>query len=300
MAASSFLGGTPASEPWRNIVAKSLTVEKLVTTSAVDVSTKALVTFSASSGGTFLPTAAQLFGNLFYYSGAGAVNFSLPTVASVTAYLATLGITAATGTSFTFDLMNQQIPTGVGAVSIISADVNWSTSVATPTLAIGPNSWNNVVCRYISGTTIGVFTGGEAVPNYATGLFTPVLTFGGGVSGITYGAQVGRYTRIGDTVTVQMSIVLTNKGIDIGAAVITGLPFGSSSIPGVFTTSWSLINFAAAIPPPINTYITGTTVSATTIDLMIASADGAASAVLTDASFANTSTINISGTYFVV
>jgi len=76
--------------------------------------------------------------------------------------------------------------------------------------------------------------------DYEKGTWTPVLEFGGGTTGITYGTQVGTYTKIGDEVTIRMEIVLTSKGTDTGNVTVTGSPFAPASTPkfaGVTTTT---------------------------------------------------------------
>jgi hypothetical protein len=56
---------------------------------------------------------------------------------------------------------------------------------------------------------------------YTTTTYTPVITFGGASTGITYTTQEGRYTRIGDLVFVTGYIVLSSKGSATGAMRIS-------------------------------------------------------------------------------
>jgi hypothetical protein len=58
-----------------------------------------------------------------------------------------------------------------------------------------------------------------------TGTFVPGISFGGGVTGITYTTQVGSYTIAGDRVMVSGYIVLSSKGSSTGSVAITTLPF---------------------------------------------------------------------------
>jgi hypothetical protein len=67
----------------------------------------------------------------------------------------------------------------------------------------------------------------EALATYEEGVWTPVLSFGGSTDGITYQDQKGRYTRIGNIVFWDISILLTNKGTATGSAIISGLPYPS-------------------------------------------------------------------------
>lgn len=83
---------------------------------------------------------------------------------------------------------------------------------------------------YLSG---GAFIGGTAAANklddYEEGTFTPGLTFGGASTGITYLARAGRYTKVGDLVTITGYVALNSNGTASGLARITDLPFTSSN-----------------------------------------------------------------------
>ena len=68
-------------------------------------------------------------------------------------------------------------------------------------------------------------TAANLLNDYEEGTFTPVLKFGGGSTGITYGQQFGSYTKIGNVVHIKMRMLLTSKGSDTGDARVTGLPF---------------------------------------------------------------------------
>ena len=65
----------------------------------------------------------------------------------------------------------------------------------------------------------------NTLDDYEEGTFTPVVTFGGASVGITYSDQGGFYTKIGNLVTCQIRIVLSNKGSSSGIAQIANLPF---------------------------------------------------------------------------
>ncbi len=71
----------------------------------------------------------------------------------------------------------------------------------------------------------GATTGSEVLDHYEEGDWTPVLSFGGGTTGITYEARDGEYTRIGRQVTITFMVELSSKGSATGDATITGLPF---------------------------------------------------------------------------
>jgi hypothetical protein len=67
----------------------------------------------------------------------------------------------------------------------------------------------------------------NALDDYEEGTWTPNLRFGSGTTGITYSFQEGRYTKVGNLVTITFSILLSNKGSSSGTANITGMPFGT-------------------------------------------------------------------------
>lgn len=83
----------------------------------------------------------------------------------------------------------------------------------------------------------------NTLDDYEEGTFTPGISFGGGTTGITYGNQVGSYTKIGNRVICSIYLTLTNKGSSTGAALITGLPF---------TISNSIADYSAVALRPEN------------------------------------------------
>jgi hypothetical protein len=105
-------------------------------------------------------------------------------------------------------------------VPVNAAGVN---ADAAKDLGLSTIRWRNL---FLSG---GVYLGGTGSANllddYEEGTFTPLLAFGGGSAGITYGQLNGVYVKTGKVVTVRWGVLLTNKGTDTGTAAITGLPF---------------------------------------------------------------------------
>jgi hypothetical protein len=66
----------------------------------------------------------------------------------------------------------------------------------------------------------------NALDDYEEGTWTPTITFDGNSVGITYGAGTsGKYTKIGNQVTVTGIVGFTNKGTSTGSADLRGLPF---------------------------------------------------------------------------
>ena len=75
-------------------------------------------------------------------------------------------------------------------------------------------------------------TDANTLDDYEEGTFTPVLAFGGASVGITYATQTADYTKIGNSVRIRVSVIISSKGSSTGAAQITGLPFTSQNTAG--------------------------------------------------------------------
>jgi hypothetical protein len=97
---------------------------------------------------------------------------------------------------------------------------------------------------------------------YEEGTFTSGIAFGGGTTGITYGAQYGFYTRIGRQVYVNGYVALTNKGSSTGTATITGLPFTSKNAPGNYGPG-SLVTYDVSFSGQIFASVTTNAATAT-------------------------------------
>ena len=84
--------------------------------------------------------------------------------------------------------------------------------------------------RASSGILFGTDTASaNALDDYEEGTWTPTITFVGGQSGISYNANTGFYTKIGNTVSVWFALypsAFTSSGGDL---LIAGLPFQVNS-----------------------------------------------------------------------
>lgn len=138
----------------------------------------------------------------------------------------------------------------------------------------------------------------NTLDDYEEGTFTPTLNFAGGTTGILYASQrYGNYTKIGNRVYFNIYFVLSNKGTDVGSAYVSGLPFTPVAIAsgGVSTctiwggflsrTNYMLVAYVDA--PNARVAIEGTAINA----------DAAASVGITNAHFANNSSVMLSGHY---
>ncbi len=132
----------------------------------------------------------------------------------------------------------------------------------------------------------------NTLTDYQVNTWTPVLSFGGASVGITYGTQLGRYTKVGRKVTLHGRIALSNKGSSTGAAMVTGLPF-------------TVVNNAAAYSPA-SIHIEAITfasfpsllamVNTTTMEFYECTTGGVVT-TLTNADFANASAFSFVVTY---
>jgi hypothetical protein len=87
----------------------------------------------------------------------------------------------------------------------------------------------------------------NTLDDYEEGTWTPVLAFGGASVSMTHDTQSGFYTKVGNLVTANCYISLTNKGTSTGDATITGLPFTSNNTFGNFNAAamtFNVISFA--------------------------------------------------------
>jgi hypothetical protein len=120
----------------------------------------------------------------------------------------------------------------------------------------------------------------------ATSTFTPAVTLGGGSTGLTYTSRSGYYTKTGNRVYFDISIVLSAVGSSTGVVIITGLPYTS------------ITNSVVNIMPQNITFSGqyGGYVSGSTIVLYNVSTAGVL-AGLTNSNLSNSSQIKISGVY---
>jgi hypothetical protein len=121
-------------------------------------------------------------------------------------------------------------------------------------------------------------------------VWTIGLEFGGASTGMTKNADTGKYTKIGNQVTVTGYLALSNKGSATGNALIPGLPILINGYGGI-SLYLGQITFADF---PMGYANNGTS----TIPLRECTNAGVASG-LTDADFANNSEIIFTMTYTV-
>ena len=135
----------------------------------------------------------------------------------------------------------------------------------------------------------------ELLDDYEEGTWTAGIAFDGGTTGITYGSQLGVYTKIGRMVTCIGVVQLSSKGSSSGAATITGLPFtvaaNEPNYGGVSFGYISNMTFASVL-------LARTVAGATTLTLGEVTTAGVDTDI-TNADFTNTTSLRFAFTYFV-
>ena len=141
--------------------------------------------------------------------------------------------------------------------------------------------------------TQGASTDANCLDDYEEGTWTPSLTFGGGSTGLTYTNRSGWYTKVGNMVSVQCNIFLSNIGSSNGTAVVSGLPFA-------FVNDSFKRNGAYAFADRITPSQLLTVTNSTTFEIVtVSTGTGSSAANLVRTDFANNTYLSYSFTYFV-
>jgi hypothetical protein len=124
----------------------------------------------------------------------------------------------------------------------------------------GPNSFAGLVD--ISGAAAGQIkfpatanpsSDANTLDDYEEGSFTPTVSFGFNSVGVAYTSQVGRYTKIGDTVFCVGNVQISSKGSSVGVLRVDGLPFAS----GYLSAASVRANGFTGISGHLNAYVNG-------------------------------------------
>lgn len=204
-------------------------------------------------------------------------------------------------TNCTFPTLNQNT-TGTAA-GLTAQYIDWSASTGGTSIANKPTIPVKASGAEITtGTDDAKFATAKALKDagitpitYAEGTFTPAITFSGGNTGITYSIQVGSYTRIGNIVFFQLSILLTSKGTSTGSLTITGLPVTSAATSDNLSTQSIYTNsLASGVTQFLQTFI-GTSSTVISLRKLVSGA----STSLADTDLTNTSYFTVAGHYNV-
>jgi hypothetical protein len=165
----------------------------------------------------------------------GTTNGSMTTVASGD-YLGFISFTGADGTGFIQAANIAAVVDGTPGGSDMPGRLVFSTTAdgaSSPTERMRITS--DAYVRLASGTGGIQFNGDTAAANalddYEEGTFSPTLSASGATFG--YSFSTGRYTKIGNSVTVHGRIILSSASGGSGTVTLTGLPFaGAPAIGG--------------------------------------------------------------------
>jgi len=132
-------------------------------------------------------------------------------------------------------------------------------------------------------------TSASAVEAEFAGSWTPAVAFGGSSTGVTYGTQTGKFYYCGGHIEGYAEITLTSKGVQTGAATITGLPYTCNLVNGTGTVG-KYSGFNTDFTPILE-------VTKTTTTLAVKTGGAGSEVAFTDVDFSNTSVINFSFSY---
>lgn len=300
--------GTGAINIGTNATAHTTTLGSTNSTSATTVqsgsgalavtSTNGTLTINSGTGALGISTDASATTISIGTGGAvkgltiGSVNSTSAT--TVQSGSGALNLTSTNGT-MTFN-------SGTGAIAISNDATNTTVGLGTGagvkavTLGSTNTTSTTTVQAGASGTLSLNFPAESNLTHYKEATFTPVLNFGGATTGIAYTTQLGEYTKIGNVVFINITIVLSSKGSATGVATITGLPFSSVNTTGQIV-SFNTIIPGLTVSTRTQTYST-LDAGTSTLALTAINIPTGALAQLADTTFAATSKIFIAGFYF--
>lgn len=139
------------------------------------------------------------------------------------------------------------------------------------------------------GLTDGAIPNGKLDTDFVA--FNPALSLNGSTTGITYGSRGGRAWKIGTRVFFDCWFTLSSKGAEVGAALVSGLPY---TIANQVLPSFS-VGYATAFAAGIACLMASGNANGTTLTLGKFAAG--TYTILADSDFTNTSSIYISGHY---
>ena len=231
--------------------------------------------------------------NMGFTTQAG-VNFTAIVLTAASTQMQVITGTA-TGASFTMPV-GTTMPNGtqftIINLSTQAVNVNSSGGNLIATVAASSNLTFYLVNNSV--TTAAGWSGVYSTASpFAQGNFSPTMTFGGATAG-TFNNFSGTYTKAGRLVWFMIAAQIATKSGNTGTAQIQGLPFSSAAITG---------NTPVNMQPVANFTLSGVlaasvTNNGSTINMFTYSATTGANTQLTNTAFANSSTWNISGTYY--
>ena len=107
------------------------------------------------------------------------------------------------------------------------------------------------------GTAAGVYAAANTLDDYEEGTWTPVLNASGTAPTVTYSFQKGRYTKVGNLVTILVDCRWSANSGGTGNTTITGLPFANGdayagAIVFEHSSAWSLASGRTTLAAEVN------------------------------------------------
>jgi hypothetical protein len=230
----------------------SLVLQTNGTTTAMTISTAQVVSLTSSlallgaTSGSVAMTAPAVAGTQAY-----TLPSAYPTAAGQVLSSTTLGVMSwATSGGSPGGSTTQVQYNNAGAFGGVSGFTTDGTRVtASTTIGVGGATPSTSGSGITFPATASISSNANTLDDYEEGTWTPAVTFGGGSTGITYSAQGGTYTKIGNTVRLGITIDLSSKGSSTGRLAISGVPFTTSQ-SGIPVSVWcDKVTVAGTIQP---------------------------------------------------
>ena len=236
----------------------SLTLQTNGSTTAVTVDTAGLITLA--------PATSKIIGG----TNAGRMVISN---ADQTTYAIAYGSTNATPSIFT-------VVTNTNNATTINANGNLVLNGGTATAS-------GVGITFPA--TQSASSDANCLDDYEEGTWTPLVTFGGGSTGLTYASRGGVYTKVGNIVKVTCYVALSNIGSSSGQAQLSGLPFTAFGAYQSCTYWAGQTTFSGMLEAYVSPSTTGISLQQLTT--------GGVNSNLTNGNFANNAEIMVNATY---
>jgi len=152
---------------------------------------------------------------------------------------------------------------------------------------------------YGSNLTVGNSNdaGATVLDWYLEGTFTPTVTFGGASTGVTYIDQSGKFTRIGNVLTFELSVQISSKGSSTGDFALGGLPYASAA-SGAANAIMSIVG--TGFTGFTNSFVYGRILASTqAVTILRMTNDGASVFQLSNTAATNTMSLALSGSYLI-
>jgi hypothetical protein len=109
-------------------------------------------------------------------------------------------------------------------------------------------------------STASASSDANTLDDYEEGTWTPELRFANSNTGITYTSRGGRYTKIGNVVTLNGFVNLSSKGSATGDATFTGIPFTADTSTRSYTGNGQFDQNGNSVPVAIQILPFGNTI----------------------------------------